>query len=189
MTMLLDVTVDVPDEEYEEFEGKVKVVNLEDPDDFELIDVSLATSRSVSGCHAGTQITMTSAFPITKSIEDIIVGDHISSYNPITQMTTAAEVIDVHVYGDLPEYLIFNNNLEITPNHKLYINGIGWMKAENTQIGYYMLGNIPDTSDIYTVAIFSKEPSTGPILIYDLEIIPLASEATGYWADGILVGG
>lgn len=87
-------------------------------------------------------------------------------------MTTAAEVIGVHVYTGLSEYLIFNGNLEVTPRHTLYING--WMEAENAQIGYYILGNIPDTSEINPVIVSSKEP-TGPVgPIYDLVIQPLA---------------
>jgi len=155
------------------------------------LPLSIAVPRTV-GCPEGTQITMTSGIgPITKSIEDIEVGEFILSYNPILQVTTAAEVIEICIYTEgLPDYnLIFNDNLEVIPSHTLYINGIGWMEAENAQIGYYMLGNIPDTPDIYPVIISSKEPTelVGPI--YDLVIQPLAGEAIGYWADGILVGG
>jgi len=155
------------------------------------LPVSMPVFIKKDGCPAGTQITMTSGFHITKPIEDIIVGDHIVSYNPILQVTTAAEVIEVCIYTEsLPDYnLIFNANLEVTPSHTLYINGIGWMEAENAQMGYYMLGNIPDTPDIYPVIISSKEPTGPAALIYDLVIQPLAGEACGYWADGILVGG
>ena len=42
----VEVEVVAPDEIEENFTGEVKVVNLEDPDDFEIIDVSLTTPRN-----------------------------------------------------------------------------------------------------------------------------------------------
>ncbi|EMR74933.1 hypothetical protein MBGDF03_01118 [Thermoplasmatales archaeon SCGC AB-540-F20] len=42
----VEVEVVAPDENEENFTGEVKVVNLEDPDDFEIIDVSLTTPRN-----------------------------------------------------------------------------------------------------------------------------------------------
>ena len=45
-SVTIEVEVVAPDEKNEEFSGEVKVVNLEDPDDFELIDVSLSTPRN-----------------------------------------------------------------------------------------------------------------------------------------------
>ena len=147
------------------------------------------------GCTQGTQITMGSDAPggITKNIEDIEVGEHILSYDPINRIIAPAEVIRVYEFIEhLPEYyLIFNDNLEVTPKHTLYINGIEWMEADDAQIGYFMLGNIPGTLGTYPVPIFSKveEPLGPTIMIYDLEIQPLVGEARGYWANGILVGG
>ena len=44
----VEVEVVAPDENEENFTGEVKVVNLEDPDDFEIIDVSLTTPRNKS---------------------------------------------------------------------------------------------------------------------------------------------
>ncbi len=45
-SVTVEVEVVAPEEKNEEFSGEVKVVNLEDPDDFELIDISLATPRN-----------------------------------------------------------------------------------------------------------------------------------------------
>ncbi len=162
-----------------------------DDSNFARSDLS-GTGEKKSGCPEGTQITMASGFPITKPIEDIEVAEFILSYDPILQVRTIAEVIEVYVYTEgLPDHnLIFNGNLEVTPNHNLYINGTEWMEAENAQIDYYMLGNtpgIPETSPIVIFSIVDSFGVGGPI--YDLVIQPLAGEACGYWADGILVGG
>lgn len=149
------------------------------------------TSVKVSGCFAGTQITMATGTPVTvKSIETLQVGDLISSYNPITQEITIAEVIEVFEYTvDLPEQLIFNNILEVTSAQTLYINGEGWIEAKDTVLYDLMLENIPGTFDLYPVPIISREPTSLGGSFYELEIRPIIGEAVGYWANGILVGG
>ena len=147
-----------------------------------------------SGCIQGTSVTMALDNPNpTKPIEAIRVGDVIQSYNPQTQQVVSAEVIEVYEYTErLPEiYLIFNNNLEVTPRQTLYRDGIGWMKANDAQIGYNIFENPPSTSEIFSVPISLKvemplNPSTR---LYDLVIQPLTGKACGYWANGILVGG
>jgi len=145
------------------------------------------------GCPAGTQITMDPAGPAeTKSIEDIMVGDIVASYDPINHILTSAEVIHVYEFTEAPpeERFIFNGNLEVTTKHTLYINQTEWMEANDTRLGYYMLQNIPGSPITIPVSIISKEPSTGPAgPIYDLAIQPIHGEAIGYWANGILVGG
>lgn len=144
------------------------------------------------GCPEGTQINMF-ATSETENIEDVRAGDYIQSYDPLNQVVIPARVVEVYEFTvDLPEYyLVFNDNLEVTPSHTLYINGSGWMKASDAQIGNRMLENPPGTSVIYLTPISSKveEPLGSFISIYDLEIQPLSSEASGYWANSILVGG
>lgn len=46
--LTIDVTVVSPDENNKEFTGEVKIVNLDDNSDYEIITVSLTTSRSKS---------------------------------------------------------------------------------------------------------------------------------------------
>jgi len=144
------------------------------------------------GVIQGTQITMAPGNPvITKPVENIQIGELILSYDPILQMLTVAEVIEVCVYTEnLPERLIFNGNIEVTSEHNMYINQMEWMEANDTYIGDFMLENIPGTSGTQPMLIISKESSTGPVVpIYDLVIQPIQGEAFGYWANGILVGG
>ena len=122
------------------------------------LPVSMPVKKG-EGCLQTTQITMTfSSGSVTKNIEDIRVGDYIKSYDPINQVITPAEVIMVYEFTvDLPEnYLIINNNLQVTPRHTLYINGRGWMEAGDAQIGYHMLENPLETSEINQISISSK---------------------------------
>ncbi|KYK34784.1 MAG: hypothetical protein AYK22_04740 [Thermoplasmatales archaeon SG8-52-3] len=146
------------------------------------------------GLLPGTKITMSPSGPMTKNIEDIRVGDQIKSYDPVNKVITFAEVTMIYEFTiNLPEnYLIFNNNLSVTPLLTIYISERGWIDATDVLIGYYLLENPPSSLwEINQVAVSSiEEESLNPsIKIYDIVIQPLSGEACGYWADSYLVGG
>ncbi|UCD13123.1 MAG: hypothetical protein JSW60_06065 [Thermoplasmatales archaeon] len=145
------------------------------------------------GCPAGTQITMAmGSLELTKSIEDIIVGDYIQSYDPVRQILVPAEVIETYEFSEGPpeNRFIFNGNLEVTTKHTMYINQTEWKEASDTVLFDLMLENQPGSPTTTAVPITSKEPSTGPAgPIYDLAIQPPEGNASGYFANGILVGG
>lgn len=138
-------------------------VKAKDVHDFESkwsdsLPVSMPVNK-VQGCLQGTQITISStSMPETKNIEEVRIVDYITSYDPLNQVVTTAEIIEVYEFTvDLPDfYLIVNYNLEVTPHHTLYIDERGWMESSDAQIGYYMLENPPHTTDIYTITISSK---------------------------------
>jgi len=162
--------------------------------DWETLEVSMPVYVN-EGCAQGTQITMAVGTPgTTKNIEDIEVGEHILSYDPIYQVVTIAEVIGVYEFTeDLPKYhLIFNDNLQATPRHTLFINGTEWMEAGDAQEDVdSLLENQPGSEIVGQSVIFSIEKTTADqnTKFYDLAIRPLEGEACGYWADGYLVGG
>jgi uncharacterized protein YndB with AHSA1/START domain len=84
---------------------------------------------------AGTQIVM--ADESYKNIEDIIVGDFVKSYNEKSQRIEDKQVI--HVFHHKPEemgdyYLVINNQLRVTPNHRFYVEG-HWIFADELIIG------------------------------------------------------
>jgi hypothetical protein len=142
------------------------------------------------GVAQGTLINMAPNGPAPQPIESLRVGDLISSYDPTTQEVTVAEVIAVLEYTEnLPDRFVFNGNLEVTTEHTLYIDQMGWMEAIDAHIGHNMLENIPQTPFINQVPIISKEPSSLGAPIYNLVVRPLYGEAVGYFANGILVGG
>ena len=85
---------------------------------------------------AGTQIVM--ADSSLKNIEDIKVGDKIRSYDQLTN--TFKEDKIVHVFHDSPEmmmdeyYLLINDNIGVTTEHPLFING-KWIRADELKVG------------------------------------------------------
>ncbi len=81
---------------------------------------------------------------ILKSIKDILIGDLVISYNPDTGELVIGEVVDTyhHSEEEMKEgYLIFNDNLKITPNHPVFQDN-SYVKASELDIGDNILGNI-----------------------------------------------
>jgi len=84
---------------------------------------------------AGTRVLM--ADGSYKNIEDIDIGDLVLSYAKKTMEIMSCRV--ANVFRHLPEemtdyYLVINNNLKVTPNHRFYSNG-GWVCAGDLKIG------------------------------------------------------
>jgi hypothetical protein len=152
------------------------------------IDISIVSYNH--GVSQGTHITMAPGGLSPQPVESLRVGDFISSYNPTTQEMTIAEITAVLVFTEnLPDRFIFNGNLEVTTEHTLNIDQMVWLEAINAHVGQNMLENIPHTPITIPVPIISKEPTSLGAPIYNLIIQPITGEASGYFANNILVGG
>lgn len=91
------------------------------------------------GCFLpGTKILM--ADGSYKNIEDIKVGDlvltRVTESDAKNLQFSIVQGISSHVVGD---YLIFNNNLKVTGEHKLYVNG-QWLEAGKIKVGDKLSG-------------------------------------------------
>ena len=114
-----------------------------------------------------------------KNIQNVNVGDEVISFDESTKKLASAKVSEVfhHVGDDMSEsYLIINDNIRITSNHPLYING-KWEQAGNAEIGDNLLGinGMP-------VAIQSIETVNEKVQTYNLEV----DIYHNYFAEGIL---
>jgi hypothetical protein len=94
-------------------------------------------SQQASTCFlSGSQILM--ADGTTKNIEDLQIGDLIKSFDEKNQIITVDEVEEV--FHDSPDqmitdhYLVLNNELKVTPDHLLYVNG-QWIPAGDLNTG------------------------------------------------------
>ena len=128
---------------------------------------------------AGTKIAMIDGS--YKNIEDIKVGDIVKTYNVIKHENEKGIVTKLYkhssdeMYGDY--YLIINNQLKVTINHPLYVNG-EWKNAGEIQIGDKLQNNKGKTIIVTSIKkIYKKVPT------YNLEV----ENNHNYYADGILV--
>jgi len=115
---------------------------------------------------AGTKVLM--ADGSYKKIEDVKIGDFVKSYEEQTGIFVDKKVINVfhHDAEEMTEYyMIINDHLKVTPNHKFYSNG-RWALAENLKIGDALFSKA--YGDEYTVNsidyVYKKMPT------FDLEI-------------------
>lgn len=90
----------------------------------------------------------------TKNIKDIKIGDKIKSFNPLFKMITTDTVTNIFYHSSeemlSDYYILINNEISITPEHPVYING-KWIKADNLEIGNDLAyGEISSIKRIYT---------------------------------------
>ena len=100
---------------------------------------------------SGTQILM--ADGSQKNIEDIQIGDMVTSYDEKTNTLQNDRVTEI--YHDMPDqmisdyYLIVNNHLKVTPNHHLYVSN-KWKVAGDFEIGDQLFkGKVTSLEKIY----------------------------------------
>jgi len=127
---------------------------------------------------AGTQITMADGSHM--NIEDIQIGDMVSAFDEKEQRVVSAPVTNVfhHTVEQMSNsYLIINQNLKVTSNHPLYVNG-KWIPAGKTIIG----DNLQNIKGV-TIPILSIEKVNKRVPTYNLEVETYHT----YFAEDILV--
>jgi hypothetical protein len=111
---------------------------------------------------AGTQIEM--ADGSTKNIEDIVVGDTVVSYDIDSEewKTGIVSYVFYHNPSEMTDYyLVLNDDLEITPNHPIFVNGTQ-ITAGELQVGDVFGDNIITSIDM----IYERVPT------FNFEVVP-----------------
>ncbi len=190
-SITVNVEVTAPDEEDTTFLGEIKVVNKENPIDYDIIPVSLSTPISnPQVCFlAGTKITM--ADGSIKNIEEIRIGDMVKSFGIHSKQPITGFVSKIchHESEEMNDYyLIINHKVRVTPNHPVCMNG-DFLPAADAQIGD-ILGIVQIQS---IEKIFDQVPTYSfnviPFFITNLELSSLQDDqfngGFGYFADDI----
>jgi len=136
------------------------------------------TSYKWSCFLAGTKVTM--ADGTYKNIEDVKIGDMVKSYDETTKTVKNSAVTQVmhHTPEEMLEYyMIINNKLRVTPNHRLYINN-EWSAAGNIRIGDTLLDINGEEVFVTSIEKIYKRLPT-----YNLEI----KDYHTYYAEDLLV--
>jgi hypothetical protein len=148
-----------------------------------------------SGCLTGSKVLMYSGTSgYTKNIENISIGDIVQSYDALNQTMAPARVVGILTYLDnvCDTYSLLDNNLTVSSNHPIYINGsfgVGWFEAYDLEVGDLSLKKEPADLNLSweNISSISESSTTLGMRFYDLELLPLASDASGYWVNEVLV--
>lgn len=128
------------------------------------------------GCFlAGTPILMAGGGE--KNIEDIKKGDKILTFSdPADRTLEEGEVTETWKHT-VPEYLVINGSLRVTPEHQIFSKG-RFIDAGLLEVGDWMLGK-----DGSKVVIRSIEFQSGAITVYNFRVDPQHS----FFAGGVYV--
>lgn len=127
---------------------------------------------------AGTMVFMGNGS--LKKVEDIEVGDHVTSYDTDREIILPAEVTEVfhHEPNSGMYYFVINGHLGVTPNHLMFANG-SWIPASDVVIGDYLKGIGGDPIRVNSISRVDSEVPT-----YNLHT---GHETHNYFANGVLV--
>jgi len=128
------------------------------------------------GCFLpGTKIKM--ADGTEKNIEDIRVGDMISTFeNSLSKELVSGKVVKLQQHM-VPGYLVINDHLRVTPEHRMFING-KWQMAGHAQIGDTLRN-----ANNEAVVITSLQKKYSMVKVYNFEV----ENYHTYFADGVWV--
>ena len=125
---------------------------------------------------AGTKVTMKGGF---KNIEDINVGDYVLSYNEKKRKNVFSKVLYVFNHSEelTNGYLVINNKIRVTPNHRVMLNGV-WQEIGNAEVGDYLYDSNYSEVEIENISRVYANVRT-----YNLEV----ENTHIYYAEDVLV--
>lgn len=133
---------------------------------------------------AGTKITM--ADGSYKNIEDIVMGDVVLSIDRLNDLTNSVMVTKIyhHFPNEMTDYyMIINDDLRVTPNHPLFINGL-WKHAEIAAVGNFLLGADGQPIQIETIErVYEQVPTYN----FEIEASAGIQGTQTYFAQDVLV--
>ena len=133
-------------------------------DDVKTIDKVIISYMDDTCFLAGTKVAM--ADGTYKNIEDIKVGEEVKAFDEQTEDIVFSKVSNVfhHQAEEMPDYyLVINDDLKVTPNHRFYSND-EWVFADDLEVGDPLFTGNSD------YLITSIEKIYNKVLTFDLEI-------------------
>lgn len=75
-----------------------------------------------------------------KKIEDLRTGESIIAYDFKTSRTMKDKIKDIEINEENEGgYIVINNNLKLTGNHRLWVNKLSWERCDSLRIGDILL--------------------------------------------------
>jgi len=125
---------------------------------------------------AGTNILTNKGI---KQIETINNKDILLSYDFDNQKTVMSEIETIQIHKNVSQYLQLNKDIFVTPEHRFWINGSKWSRAEDIKIGDYLFN-----SRQQKIPVISKQTIHKVVTVYNLE---LKGKFHNYFAQDVLV--
>lgn len=146
-----------------------------------LLDVSVMAQSATcnGGCFlSGTKVLMANGS--LKDIERVKEGDRVMSMNIensdlIPNSVKATKIVDMYDNG----YILLNNKIKVTPNHRIFIGNGDWKRADELSVGNVLIDNNGERIEIDSILKIKTKPR-----VYNLS---LNGKEHNFFANGVLV--
>jgi len=138
-------------------------------------DPEPTSPSSPGGCFlAGTKILTKNGY---KTIEKIDIGEEVIAYDESTKTQKLGKITKTFSHENVPEYLVINDKLRVTPNHPIFVNG-EWETASKIKRGDKLLKKNGDLVTVKNIKVFADK-----VTVYNLEV----EDYHTYYAEDYLV--
>lgn len=140
--------------------------------------VELACTSQGCGCFlADTKITLANGK--TKKISDIRSNDQVLSYDTNNKLCVTNKVQRLLIHNDVSDsYILINDGLKVTKNHRLWVNNSSWKRVDELRIGDILLSINNKIIKVESMKLIKQNS-----IIYNLHLI---HEPHNFFAKGIL---
>lgn len=144
-------------------------------------DITLLFTSSVAACFTGDTLITTKNGD--RRIDEIEIGDLVWSWNEQSGEYGFNEVSALHRHENHRELLYIEaggRTIKTTPNHRFYVEGVGFVRADKIVPGNYLLDGLGQK--IAVTAAYAVQLDD-PITVYNITV----NDAHTYYAGGVLV--
>ena len=116
----------------------------------------------------------------TKDIQDIKKGEYIVTFNIKNNSSNSCPVSEKVKFTNVDKgYIIINEKLRITGNHRLWVNNLVWKRADEVQLGDTLINNYNKKIIVKKLEIVDGK--------FDTYLLRLSNNFHTLFADNILV--
>lgn len=124
---------------------------------------------------SGTRVLASNKY---RSIETLKVGDEVATYNFSKKQVINAKIVKI-INGTSTHLIKINNVINVTPEHRFWINSKKWLRIKNVKLGDFLF-----SSKGTKIPIFSLELIERVIPVFNLH---LSGHHHTYFAEDVLV--
>ncbi len=114
-----------------------------------------------------------------KEIERINTNDVVLSYNFLEKKISTSIVNKLITHNEVSSYILINDQIKVTPEHRFWVNNKKWTRVRNILIGDRLLNNQLKPIIVFSLRLINKKS-----IVYNLK---LKGKNHNYFAEGILV--
>lgn len=114
-----------------------------------------------------------------KKVEDIEKGDFIRAWDINENVIAKSKVVDIELRHEEHSFVIINDKLQLTPNHRIWINTSEWKRSDDISVGDTVIDHLGKEMKVTKIELVNQ-----PVTTYNIRI---DGDLHNYFVEDILI--